>query len=220
MQSRIEPPVLLSRLMIFVFAGCVVVTFVLFMTLEKMFPLNRPEVFFVTSKPEGASVIQITELPPNNQNLENFRKAFVMEYVRARNEIEQNMSIMRKKWGNSDGVVAAWSTVDVYNAFRRTGLYNAIMSDYPDFPFTCVVNFRGVPMQLQNNLYTVRFEYFCSDSNGQTDKKDYTIHVGIEMTDDAQIQWTERLNNPLGIKVSEYRVDGGGGDPLDTVYKQ
>lgn len=220
MQSRIEPPVLLSRLLIFVFAGCVVVLFVMFMTLEKMFPLNRPEVFFITSKPEGASVIQITELPPNDQNLEAYRQAFVMEYVRARNEIEQNMSVMRQKWGNSDGVVAAWSTTDVYNAFRKTGLYHAIMSDYPDVAFNCVVNFRGRPMQLRDNQYTVKFEYFCSDNNGQTGKKDYTILIGITMTDDAQIKWTERLNNPLGVKVSRYTVEGGGGDPLDTVYKQ
>ena len=197
MQSRIEPPVLLSRLLTFVFAGCVVVLFVMFMTLEKMFPLNRPEVFFITSKPEGASVIQITELPPNDQNLEAYRQAFVMEYVRARNEIEQNMSIMQQKWGTNNGVVAAWSTPDIYKVFQKTGLYNAIMIDYPDVPFS----------------------YYCSDSNGQTEMKDYTILVGIEMADDVQIKWTERLNNPLGIKVSEYKVEGGGGDPLDTVYR-
>ena len=219
MQKRIEPPVLLSRLMIFVFAGCVVVTFVLLMTLEKMFPLNRPEVFFITSKPEGASVIQVTELPPNDSNFEAYRKAFVMEYIRARNEIEPNMSVMRQKWGTSNGVVAAWSTPEVYKAFIKTGLYNAIMSDYPDAPFNCVVNFRGVPLQLSQNLYTVNFEYYCSDNNGQTDTKDYTIRVGVTVTDDAKIEWTERLNNPLGIKVSQYIVEGGG-DPLSTVYKQ
>ena len=219
MQSRIEPPVLLSRLLTFVFAGCVVVLFVMFMTLEKMFPLNRPEVFFITSKPEGASVIQITELPPNDQNLEAYRQAFVMEYVRARNEIEQNMSIMQQKWGTNNGVVAAWSTPDIYKVFQKTGLYNAIMSDYPDVPFNCVVNFHGRPMQLLNDKYTVKFSYYCSDSNGQTEMKDYTILVGIEMADDVQIKWTERLNNPLGIKVSEYKVEGGGGDPLDTVYR-
>ena len=184
-----------------------------------MFPLNRPEVFFITSKPEGASVIQITELPPNDQNLEAYRQAFVMEYVRARNDIEQNTSIMRQKWGNNNGVVAAWSTSSVYDAFRKTGLYNAIMSDYPEVPFNCVVNFHGRPMQLLNNKYTVKFAYYCSDNNGQTDTKDYTILVGITVTDDAQIKWTERLNNPLGIKVSEYKVEGGTGDPLDTVYR-
>ena len=118
------------------------------------------------------------------------------------------------------GMVAnSWSTPDIYKVFQKTGLYNAIMSDYPDVPFNCVVNFHGRPMQLLNDKYTVKFSYYCSDSNGQTDMKDYTILVGIEMADDVQIKWTERLNNPLGIKVSEYKVEGGGGDPLDTVYR-
>jgi type IV secretory pathway component VirB8 len=218
-QNRIEPPVLLSRLLLFVFAGCVVVVFVMFMSLQNMFPLNRPEVFFITTKPEGASVIQITELPPNDQNLEAYKQAFVMEYVRERNEIEESISIMRQKWGNNDGVISAWSTQNVYDTFRKTGLYNAIMQDYPDFKFTCNVNFIGRPLQLMDNQYTVRFEYFCTDSNGQTSKKDYTIHVGLELADNTQIKWGERLNNPLGIRVSQYIVQGGAGDPLDTVYR-
>lgn len=218
MQNRIEPPVLLSRLLIFVFAGAVVVTFVMFMTLGKMFPLNRPEVFFITTKPENASVIQINELPPDNQNLDLYKQAFVMEYVRVRNEIEQNTALMRQKWGSADGVIAMWSTPNVYRAFQKTGLYTAIMQDYPDFAFKCVVNFRGRPLQLKPNLYTVKFEYYCSDNNGQTDKKDYTINVGVAMDDAAQVKWAERLNNPLGVRVSEYVVDGGA-DPLDTVYK-
>lgn len=217
MQSRIEPPVLLSRLLLFVFAGCVVVLFVMFMTLENMFPLNRPEVFFITSKPEGASVIQITELPPNNQNLEAYKTAFVMEYIRERNEIE-NVSMMRPRW-DANGVVASWSSPAVYKAFSETGLYKAIMNDYPDFEFSCHVNFVGKPLPLANNRYTVRFEYFCKDSNGQTSQKSYTIQVGLELTNDAQIKWGERLNNPLGVKVSYYFIQDNAGDPLDTVYK-
>ncbi len=219
MQNRIEPSILLSRLLIFVFAGTVVVLFVLFMTLGKIFPLNRPEVFFITTKPESASVVMVNELPPNNQNLEEYKQAFVMEYIRARNEIENNTSTMRQKWGAVDGVVAAWSDTNVYNAFRKTGLYNAIMRDYPEFEFKCTVNFRGRPLPLMNNKYTVKFEYYCSDNNGQTDKKDYTIVVGLSVNDNAQIKWGERLNNPLGIRVSQYTVEGGG-DPLDTVYRQ
>ncbi|MBO7656295.1 MAG: hypothetical protein J6S80_01035 [Alphaproteobacteria bacterium] len=218
MQNRIEPPVLLSRLLLFVFAGCVVVLFVMFMSLQNMFPLTRPEVFFITTKPEGASIIQIDELPPNDKNLEAYKQAFVMEYIRVRNEIE-NVSVMRQKWGSAGGLVAAWSTPDVYKAFQKTGLYNAIIQDYPDFEFTCNVNFIGRPLQLQNNLYTVRFEYFCKDNNGQTNKKDYTIQVGLTVTSDAQIKWNERLNNPLGVKVSRYAVQGDTGDPLDTVYR-
>ena len=86
LQHRIEPPVLLSRLVIFVFAGMAVVLFVLFMTLGKMFPLNRPEIFFITTKPANSSSIQITDLPMDSENIDSYKMAFVMEYVRARIE--------------------------------------------------------------------------------------------------------------------------------------
>ena len=109
MQNRIEPPILLSRLMMFVFAATVVVLFVLFMTMEKMFPLNRPQVFFVTAKPAANTVIQVTELSPSDANIETYKIAFIMEYVRARNEVQKNTSIMRQKWGTANGVVAQWS---------------------------------------------------------------------------------------------------------------
>ena len=216
MQNRIEPPILLSRLVVFVFAGMAVVLFVLFVTLGKMFPLNRPEIFFITTKPANSSSIQITELPVGDENVEEYKQAFIMEYVRARNEVERNTSLMRKKWG-SDGVVDVWSTKKVYKVFSQTDMYNAILADYPDFEFTCPVTFLGAPMSFSPNKYTVKIRYYCIDNNGQTNKKDYTIRIELTADDGAIIKWTERLNNPLGLKVSEYTVENGMGDPLNWI---
>ena len=220
MQHRIEPPVLLSRLVVFVFAGMAVVLFVLFMTLGKMFPLNRPEIFFITTKPINGSSIQISELPTNDENIENYARAFVMEYVRARNEVEQNTTLMRRKWGNESGVIAMWSTPEVYAAFKKTDMYNAIIADYPDFEFVCPVTFVGAPMSFTKDEYTVTMRYYCVDNNGQTDKKDYRISIGLMRDEENKIPWVERLNNPLGFKVSKYTVTNGMGDPLNTGYKQ
>ena len=218
MQDRIEPPILLSRLLMFVFAGTLVVLFVMFMCVQNMFPLNRPEIFLVTTRPANAMIVQIQDLAPDAENINVYKQAFVMEYIRARNEIEKNTSIMRQRWSDANGVIAAWSTPAVYNDFRKTGLYTALTRDYPDFEFVCPVRFKALPLQLQANQYTVNFEYFCTDKDGQTTKKDYTIRVVLQMDD--KIQWRDRMNNPLGIKVSGYFIEAGGGDPLDTVYKQ
>ena len=38
------------------------------------------------------------------------------------------------------------------------------------------------------------------------------------MDDGTEIKWSDRLNNPLGIRVSEYEIESGNGDPLDTGY--
>ena len=221
MQRRIEPPVLLSRLLMFVFAGTVVVLFVLFMTLGKMFPLNRPQVFFLTSKPATGATVQVSEMPPSMANFDMYMSAFVMEYIRLRNDVERNTGTMRVKWGNGPGgVVAAWSDAMIYAKFQQTGMYKAIMTDYPDFEFTCNVDFVGAPIMLSQNVYRTNIRYSCASADGQTDKKDYTIIVGLRVIDNASVPWIERLNNPLGLKVEKYEIDGGAGDPLDTGYTQ
>lgn len=50
MPDRVEPPVLISRLMTFVFATALVVLGALGLTLWQLFPLNRPQVFFLTTQ--------------------------------------------------------------------------------------------------------------------------------------------------------------------------
>ena len=214
MQNRIEPPVLLSRLLIFVFAATVVVLFVLAMTIEKMFPLERPEVFFITTRPESA--MQITELRPDDSSLEKYKNAFVMEYVRARNNVLSNVAFMRKKW-EPNGIIETWSRPDVYNNFKKTGMFNAMTRDYSEFEFECPTEIRAVH-PVTNNVYNVTLSYYCKHNGGQTAKKNYTIRIGLAFEENGRTRWRERLDNPLGIKVSEYVVVNGDGDPLDTGY--
>jgi type IV secretory pathway component VirB8 len=195
-----------------------VVLFVLFMTLGKMFPLNRPEIFFITTKPINSSSIQITELPANDENVEEYKKAFVMEYVRARNEVERNITVMRRKWVDEGSVVEMWSTPEVYATFKKTDMYNAIESDYPDFVFSCPVTFMGEPLMLKEDTYTIMMRYHCESNSGPTDRRDYKIRVVLAKDNDTIIDWVERLNNPLGLKVKEYTVLNGN-DPLNWISK-
>ena len=193
------------------------VLFVLFMTLGNMFPLNRPEVFFITSRPANSTIVQVSDFPPNGANMDAYKMAFVMEYVRVRNDVENNTAYMRQKWG---GVMSSWSTPRVYAEFQSTQMYTAITNAVPDSGFTCTVDFLSRPLALKDNQYTVRFRYSCADKNGQTDKKDYTIVVGLGIIDNAAVPWTETLNNPLGLVVNKYEIQGGTGDPLNTGFVQ
>jgi len=220
LQNRIEPPILLSRLMLFVFTTMLVVLVVMLVTVYNMYPLNRPQVFFLMTAPQDNLTVVLRELVPVDENLDNFKRTFIREYIRARNEIVPNAAEMREKWNNADnGVVYEWSTQDVYNAFTQTNMWNAWMGGVPDFEFSCSVEFdNGAISPRGNDVYSVKFRYFCSDSNRQMDKKDYTIQLKLEMEDNATIKWDERLDNPLGIRVSEYTIESGNGDPLDTGY--
>lgn len=219
MQSRIEPPILLSRLLMFVFAAALVMLLVLVFVLYNMFPLNHPQVFFLMTQPRDNLEIQLFELPPADENLDIYKRGFIREYIKARNEIIPNASEMRKKWNNENSVIKSWSTPQVYDEFTQTDMWTAWMNDVPDFVFTCPVEFNaGAVAPRAENTYAVTFSYFCTNNDGQVDKKDYTIVIRLEMDDMSKLKWTDRLNNPLGMRVAEYTIESGNGDPLNTGY--
>ncbi len=220
MQNSVEPPILLSRTLTFVFATMLVIVLVLAFSLYQMFPLVRPQVFFLMTQPRENLEIRLAEMTPSDENFEIYKRAFIREYIKARNEIVPNPKVMRMKWANtSDGIVRTWSNPDVYSAFQQTNMWRALMNDVPDFEFRCPVEFEtGAIKPRSDNTYAVNFRYFCENSNGQVGQKDYTIRIRLEYEDGATVKWSERLNNPLGIRVAEYTVESGNGDPLDTGY--
>lgn len=222
MSNRLEPPILLSRLLAFVFAAMLVVLGVLGVTLYNMYPLNRPQIFFLMSEPKNDLQIRLYKMVPNDENMNIYKRSFIREYIRARNEVVPDAKEMRTKWNNEvDGVVYTWSTPEVYNAFTQTNMWKAWMSGVPDFEFSCSVEFDNgaiEPLNEENDEYAIKFRYFCADSNRQMDKKEYKIKIKLDMGEGTEMKWSDRFNNPLGIRVSEYTVESGNGDPLNTGY--
>lgn len=220
MQDRIEPPILISRLLTFVFAAALVVLAVLTITLMRMFPLNRPEVFFLTTRNPSNLEVYVNELPPNDENMDIYKRSFIREYIKARNEVIPNAKVMERKWNASDGWVHKWSGGDVFADFTQTALWSEIMNDTPDFDFSCAVEFKDRAVKrytADGDTYTVDFAWFCTDSYGQTDKKDYTIKIKLVTDDTQKLKWADRLDNPLGIRVTEYTIESGDSDPLNTL---
>jgi type IV secretory pathway component VirB8 len=220
--KSVEPPVLLSRILTFVFAAVVVAVVVLVVTLTKLFPLNKTQVFFLTAQPRDNMEIELTPFAPNDKNIDTYKKAFVKEYIRTRNEILPNAKAMQRKWGAGiDGSVYAYSGRQVFDDFRTTAMWNAFMnvaSDTDAIPeFRCMVEFRDIkPWNLERGQYAVVFSYFCMDNNDRQDcRKDYTIVVSVEAED--RIKWADRARNPLGLRVTEYRIESGDDDPLNEI---
>ncbi len=208
--------------MTFVFVSMLVVLGVLVLTLYNMYPLDRPQVFFLLSAPKNDLNVILSEMVPNDENMKIYKKTFLREYIRARNEILPNAREMRTKWGNDiDGIVYSWSTPEIYNQLTQTNMWKAWMSELPDFEFSCSVEFDNgaiEPLNEETNEYTIKFLYFCADSNRQMDKKEYKIRIKLDMDEGTKMKWSDRFNNPLGIHVSEYVIESGNGDPLDTGY--
>lgn len=224
MQNRVEPPILLSRITLFVLASAIVVLGVLVYTIANMFPLNRPQVFFLATDLRENQEIELKELPPHDENLNAYKQVFVNEYIKHRNEVFSNPKAMIKKWNSEDGVIKTWSSNKVYSDFTNTAMFNAIMlGEAPDFDFICGINFDGLPMRVSTSeknvdTYQVKIQYNCEDSTGRTPPKDYTIKIRLLTEEGNKIKWTDRIDNPLGLRVVGYEILSGNGDPLDTGF--
>ncbi|MBO4672555.1 MAG: hypothetical protein J5608_02805 [Alphaproteobacteria bacterium] len=223
MQERIEPPILISRLMAFVMATALVVLVVLLVTLDKMFPLNRPQVFFLTTQELNDKELTLTEIP---DEFDGYKIQFIKEYIRYRNEIDEDLAIMQARWGNRpDGIIKSRSTDAVFGDFVLTELATIIRSDYLNeaFTITCNVDFPATHSVVQNantpDAYTVKFTYTCRDSNSDNQEysQPYEVLVKLESTNKTAVKWAERMENPLGFRVSQYEVLNGQPDPLDNV---
>ena len=219
MQNRVEPPILLSRLLTLVFAATLVVLVVLLVTLYNLFPLDRPEVFFLRSSNANNTEITLTQVMPDGEDLERYKRAFITEYIKNRNEIVPIARTMEKNWGGQNGVVKTTSTDDVFADFWNTSMYQEFLLNNAKFDFSCSVEFPSGSVNRytsDGSTYTVDFKWFCTNSYGQTDRKDYRMKITL-VTDDAQsMKWADHMENPLGLRVAEYSVESGDGDPLDA----
>lgn len=223
MSKVIEPPILLSRALTFVLATSVVVLATLVFTLYKMAPLERPEVFFVLNETSAAN-LTIKPMNPEDtelQNIENYKRGFIREYIIARNTI-RNGSESDITSDNWTSVVKPWSTPEVYDAFKKTKLYKK----YRSFGKSCAVSFSNSAKEepiidMKNGFYRVNFTWLCKNSSGQLDTKSYKINLRIQSELEKGYSgllgnFDKLLDNPLGIRVSEYKVMGTDSDPLDS----
>ena len=224
MQNRIEPPILLSRLLTLVFAATVVVVVVLAITLYKMFPLDRPEVFFLRTANPTNTEITMTQVMPDGADLESYKRAFIAEYVKLRNEIKPSTSAMLKNWDMQNGAIKTMSGDDVFVNFYNTAMYQEFLLNIENaggqnLGFSCSVEFPhgGVtPYRDDGETYMATFYWFCTNSYGQTDRKDYKIKIKVTTDNSQKMKWVDRMENPLGLRITEYSVESGDGDPLDA----
>lgn len=224
MAKIIEPPILMSRILTFVLATSVVVLAALAVVLVKMIPLERPEVFFLVNPTRAVNVV-IEPFKPetNNAIINNYETGFIREYVIARNTLDNNSSITKNNWKN---VVKEWSDDKVYKAFTGTRLYKKYMFGMQSLPMSCSVNFDGINDEksvLRTNPgdYTVNFAWVCKNISGQPITKNYKIRIKIQSELNKNVSGTldnlEKLKvNPLGIQVTEYKVQEGKDDPLNS----
>ena len=190
-----------------------------------MIPLERPEVFFLLT-PTRSSNLTIEPMKPNVYNeaaIDNYKEGFIREYIIARNTIVNgtNSYVTKDNWTK---IVKPWSAPKVYDAFVDTKIYNQYMFNEQSPTMSCYVDFsikNDKPVvNTGNNTYNVKFYWICKNIGGHTTQNLYKIKIRIQselekkasdvLTDIARLR-----DNPLGIRVVEYVVEGNE-DPLDS----
>ena len=109
MSKRVEPPILLSRLLVFVCATAIVVLVGMLITLAKMFPLNRPQIFFLSTALPSERTVKLIEMSTAgaDENVELYKHAFIREYVRHRNEVFTNAEAMQNTWNGKVRIMSS-----------------------------------------------------------------------------------------------------------------
>ena len=225
MAKTIEPPVLMSRILTFVLSASIVVLGALGVTLFKMIPLERPEVFFLLTPTRSANVT-IKPLTPDSGNktaTDNYIKGFIREYIIARNTINPNITVLRNNWSK---VVKPWSSSQVFSDFVKTNLYKEYTLGDQAPTMSCSVNFSNSAkdsaiIRTDTYTYNVNFTWICENIGGQTTQKNYKIQVRIQSDfDDKASNMVDNLNklsiNPLGIQIVQYTVLYNKEDPLNS----
>lgn len=225
MPKVIQPPVLMSRILMFVFATSVVVLCAMALALMKMMPLERPEVFFLQNRTVAVNTV-IEPMDANSLNnaaLREYEEGFIREYIIVRNTLSGNIAQTQKNWAT---VIKPWSSNRVYGALTRTALYSEYASSNQPPMISCSVNFTDnnkdqAVVKTGTNEYVATFVWVCENIGGQSAQKNYKIRLKIQsVLDEKSLDAAQKLNklrdNPLGVRVVEYTVLDGNGDPLDS----
>lgn len=198
-----------------------------------MFPVERPQVFFLTTRPRDNVVVELTDFNKLSGDMEALRINFIKEYIRARNEFTlNNLAYTHKKWTDADGgIVKMWSSPGVFEQFKNNRLWydiedmwrKFIQNDQVLYNAGCTVEFRANNAVRKypgnSDYYLIEFIHRCQINETNSESKVYRIKLKLQ-NDTGAVKWSDRFENPLGIRVIEYTaIDSQTGaettDPLD-----
>ncbi|MDR2685507.1 MAG: hypothetical protein LBB23_01890 [Rickettsiales bacterium] len=199
----------MSRIMGFALAAQLVVIFVLWATLDGLFPLVKKQVFFAA---ESERYIAVAPYYPDAKNLELFKQNFIRQYVVERLSVYPSSRTMSRRWGMT-GRVRAWSTSEVFREFSAEPLTKEVLAAEPFW--TTRIVFLENPTPRGQDRYAIRVRKIKELVAGHTTQEEATIILKLHFEDSRNIRWNDRLDNPFGVQVADYRIEN-----LDTATEE
>ncbi|MDR0319611.1 MAG: hypothetical protein LBH81_02630 [Rickettsiales bacterium] len=197
----IPPGFVMSRILALVLAAMLSVAFALWLALDSLFPLSKKQIFFMA---EQERFITVAPYFPNTKNLEQFKENFIRQYINERLSILPNAAAMARRWGAA-GRVRAWSSPEVYREFSAEPMTAAVLQAEPFW--STRIYFLGNPTPRGQDRYAVGIRKISELDTGQTEAKIFTIILRLEFQSDMVVRWEDRLKNPFGVVVSEFRIE-------------
>lgn len=185
----------------------VIANVLMLIALSGLTPLIRVQPFYLQSRTKEEQVISV--VPPdfttmNEKDFDVLQESLVREYLLARFGISSDVEEVEQRWG-IDGIVAAMSETSVYRAFNElesTVLLNQARTDglTQDVKIGVVNRKTRKPDVWEAEIEVIKM----SQRVGERDITKWKIKMEVVFQPLRQMQWAQRLKNPLGFTVTHF----------------
>ena len=180
---------------------------ILFTALNSLQPLVRVQPFYITTQDKDRQIVNIVR--PNTATLSSrvLQESFVRQYLVARLGIGTDVEELKRRWG-INGTIQWMSETSVYNTFLRDFATNLIkMAEEEGLTRDVnILNTRLIPRE-DGKIYWQAEVQLIDLTRSAPDRQvvEWTIDMTIQFGRlGNNIQWGERLQNPLGFMVTSY----------------
>ncbi|MGN0919156.1 MAG: VirB8/TrbF family protein [Alphaproteobacteria bacterium] len=181
-----------------------VANFLMLIALSGLMPLMRVQPFYLQSQSKDRQVISIQRPSPEELDSDILQEALVREYLLARFGIGADLSEVTRRWG-IDGVVHEMSNESVFSDFNNKEA-EPMLKQAGDDSLTRNVKILSVnraERRQNSDVWVAEIE--LTDMSQKS--KDFRVSLwSVEMIVSfqnlgRQMDWSQRLKNPLGFKV-------------------
>ena len=184
---------------------------VLLIAIGNILPLNRVEPYYLTFQNKSDQIVRIKDLNvkknDDDASYNLIEESLVREYIQLRHTVIPDINEMEKRW--SSGGLLRWISDDaVYRDFNDSE-YVRMMSRIADQRYSQTVSISTVNLIHNPRHWQVDFE--TTEMIGEarkptTHKWTATIQIKPESMGKGsrELLYSDRLKNPLGLKVSHY----------------
>lgn len=173
-------------------------------------PLMRVQPFYLSTQDKDQQIIRVVRPNIADLNTQVLGESFIRQYLLARFTVGTNIPSLENTWG-IDGIVAWESASTVFQEFLQTS--NGLIELAKKEGFTRGVRILTLyPLSVEKDgseFWQAELEF--SDMRRGASEPKYTkwravLHISFDPVQE-NLEWSNRLKNPLGFKVRRFGLE-------------